>query len=171
MVNLPIFMNYSPAQKKNKGFIQHQLRRSGAGFTLIEILVVMGVLSVLFSIILFLINPAGQFGRANNAQRRSDIAAILNSIGAYTADNKGVLPTGISTTAATITDAVNGANICALLVPKYIPSLPTDPSLKTNDITTCTNYNTGYTVVKDANNRVTIAAPNQEVGDVISITR
>lgn len=152
-------MNYSLAQKKNKGF------------TLIEILVVMGVLAILFSIIIIVADPAKQFGRANNTKRRSDIAAILNSIGAYSADNKGVLPSGITTTAATITDSVNGANICALLVPKYIPSLPTDPSLRTSDITTCTNYNTGYTVVKDANNRVTIAAPSQENGEVISITR
>ncbi len=152
-------MNYSLVQKKNKGF------------TLIEILVVMGVLSIIFSIILTVTNPAKQFSRANNAKRRSDIAAILNAIGAYTADNKGILPNGIATTAANITDAVNGANICVLLVPKYIPSLPTDPSLKTNDITTCTNYNTGYTVVKDANNRTTVAAPNQENGEVISITR
>lgn len=159
MVNLPTFMNYSPVQKKNNGF------------TLIEILVVMGVLAILFTIILIAINPTTQFSRANNAKRQSDIAAILNSIGAYAADNKGVLPTGISTTVATITDSVNGANICSALVPKYIPSLPTDPSLKTSDITTCSNYNTGYTVVKDANNRVTIAAPSQENGEIISITR
>ena len=131
----------------------------------------MGVLSILFSIITIAIDPRKQFGRANNAKRKSDIVAILNAIGAYTADNKGALPAGISTASATITDSVNGANICALLVPKYIPALPPDPSLKTNDITTCTNYNTGYTVVKDANNRVTVAAPNQEYGEVISITR
>lgn len=147
------------------------IKKDNRGFTLIEILVVMGVLSILFSIVVIVIDPGKQFGRANNAKRRSDIAAILNAIGAYTADNKGVLPTGISTSAATITDSVNGANICALLVPKYIPALPTDPSLKTNDITTCTNYNTEYTIVKDANNRVTIAAPNQENNEVISITR
>ncbi len=159
MVVLSIFMNNCLAQKKNKGF------------TLIEILVVMGVLSILFSIITIAINPQKQFGRANNAKRRSDIVAILNAIGAYTADNKGVLPTGIPTTVATITDSVNGANICASLVPKYIPALPPDPSLKTNDITICTNYNTGYTVVKDANNRVTVAAPSQEYGEIISVTR
>ena len=152
-------MNYCLAAKKNKGF------------TLIEILVVIGVLSILFSIILILINPQGQFSRANNAKRRSDIVAILNAIGAYTADNKGVLPSGITITVATITDSVNGANICALLTPKYIPALPTDPSLKTSDITTCINYDTGYTIVKDANNRVTVAAPNQENNEVISITR
>src|SRR3989344_4759802 len=146
-------------------------KKDNNGFTIIELLVVMGILSVLFSIILVVVNPAVQFSRANNAKRRSDILAILNAIGAYAADNRGVLPTGISTASATITDSVDGANICALLVPKYIPALPVDPSLETNDITICTNYNTGYTVVKDANNRVAVAAPNQENGEVISITR
>lgn len=145
--------------------------KSGAGFTLIEILVVMGILAILFTIILFAINPKTQFSRANNAKRRSDIVAILNAIGANAADNKGVLPSGIATVAATITDSAGGSDICSAIVPKYIPSLPTDPSLKTSDITTCTNYNTGYTIVKDANNRVTIAAPNQENNEVISITR
>ena len=152
-------MNYSVAKKKNKGF------------TLIEILVVMGVLVVLFSIVTIVIDPARQFGKANNAKRRSDIVAILNTIGAYTADNKGVLPNGITATVSAITDSVGGANICALLTPKYIPALPTDPSLKTNDVTTCTNYNTGYTIVKDANGRITVNAPSAENGVTISVTR
>lgn len=150
----------------------HCLRKKGNnGFTIIELLVVMGILSVLFSIVLVVVNPAVQFSRANNAKRRSDILAILNAIGAYAADNKGVLPSGITTTVSIISDSVGGAEICSALVPKYIPALPVDPSLKTNDVTTCTNYNTEYTVVKDANNRVTVVAPNQENGEVISITR
>lgn len=152
-------MNHSLLQKKIKGF------------TLIEILIVMGVLLTLFSIITIVIDPAKQFGKANNTKRRSDIAVILNAVGAYTADNKGALPAGIATTAATITDSVGGANICALIVPKFIPALPPDPSLKIPDITTCTSYNTGYTILKDANNRVTVAAPSQENGEIISITR
>ncbi len=150
---------------------QFLIRKRVKGFTLIEILIVMGVLITLFSIITILIDPAKQFGRANNTKRRSDIAAILNAVGAYTADNKGALPVGIATTAAMITDSVGGANICALLVPRFIPALPPDPSFEIADITTCTNYNTGYTIARDANNRVTIAAPSQENGEVISITR
>lgn len=147
--------------------------KSQKGFTLIELLVVIGILAILLSIVLIAINPARQFGQANDTRRRSDVTQILNAIGAYAADNKGILPAGIPlTTAANISDAVGGADICALIMPTYIPALPQDPKTGTGtSITTCTGYDTGYTVVKDANNRVTVAAPLAEVTTPISNTR
>lgn len=143
------------------------------GFTLIELLVVIGILAILLSIVLIAINPARQFGQANDTRRRSDVTQILNAIGAYAADNKGVLPVGIPlTTPANITDTAGGANICADIMPTYIPALPQDPQVGTGtSITNCTVYNTGYTVVKDAAGRVTVAAPNAEVTTPISNTR
>lgn len=145
------------------------------GFTLIELLVVIGILAILLSIVLIAINPARQFGQANNAKRRSDVTQILNAIGAYSADHKGTLPTGIPvapTAPADITDGTGGANICAQIMPTYIPALPQDPKTGAgNSITACTSYDTGYTVQQDANGRVTVAAPNQENGEVITITR
>lgn len=146
------------------------LQKNNKGFTLIELITVMGIIAVLFSIVLIAFNPAKQFGRAHNTERRSDIVAILNAVGAYTAGNNGILPSAITTSVLSITSTSGGADICSLLVPKYISALPVDPALNTNDITSCTNYSTGYTIVKDANNRVTVAAPNQEYGEVISIT-
>ncbi|MBI4097705.1 MAG: type II secretion system protein [Candidatus Levybacteria bacterium] len=140
------------------------------GFTLIELLVVIGILAILLSIVLIAINPARQFGQANNTKRRSDVSQILNAIGAYAADNKGVLPTGITTTAATISNA--GANICSDLLTTYIPALPSDPQTNNGaEITNCSTYTTGYTVVKDANNRVTVAAPGAENTETINISR
>src|SRR6185436_17359193 len=98
------------------------------GFTLIELLVVIGILAVLLAITLIAINPAKQFSQANNTKRRSDVNAILNAIDQYAADNKGVLPTGISgctdvndpcllSNDATIVTAK--VDICAALVTKY----------------------------------------------------
>ncbi|OGH23528.1 MAG: hypothetical protein A2698_00685 [Candidatus Levybacteria bacterium RIFCSPHIGHO2_01_FULL_42_15] len=142
------------------------------GFTLIELLVVIGILAILLSIVLIAINPARQFGQANNTKRRSDTTAILNAIGAYAADNKGNLPSGIPATAATITDGTGGANVCSALMPTYISALPADPAVNNGvAITTCTSYSAGYTVVKDANNRVTVAAPSAENSETISVTR
>lgn len=143
------------------------------GFTLIELLVVIGILAILLSIVLIAINPARQFGQANNTRRRSDVTQILNAIGAFAADNKGVLPAGIpAATPANITDTAGGANICADIMPDYIPALPEDPQVGTGgSFTVCTGYDTGYTVVRDANNRVTVAAPNAENGETISVTR
>ncbi len=148
-----------------------QNKRS-AGFTLIELLVVIGILAILLSIVLIAINPARQFGQANNTKRRSDVTQILNAIGAYAADKKGVLPAGIpATTPAIIGDGTGEANICADILTTYIPALPRDPQLAGGDITSCTGYSTGYTVVKDANNRVTVAAPSAENAETITISR
>src|SRR5436190_22976941 len=101
-----------------------QLKRNNKGFTLIELLVVIGILAVLLAITLIAINPAKQFAQANNTKRRSDVNAILNAINQYMADNKGVLPAGITSTDREISDG--GANLCAVLVPTYIAALPVD---------------------------------------------
>lgn len=147
------------------------------GFTLIELLVVIGILAILLSIVLIAINPARQFGQANNTRRRSDVTQILNAIGAYSADNKGVLPAAISGLAVDTPTAISntGADLCSVLVTNYIPALPQDPQTGTGtSITNCAavgGYVTGYTVSHDASNRVTISAPAAENGEVISNTR
>ena len=148
-------------------------------FTLIELLVVIGILAVLLAITLIAINPAKQFAQANDTKRRSDVNAILNAINQYAADNKGVLPTGITATAAVIGDGVGQVNICGDLVTKYLAALPVDPTDGTDGTTVgnasdCSaGYNTAYEVSQSAtDNRVTITAPGVEtVGETISVTR
>ena len=153
------------------------------GFTLIELLVVIGILAILLAITLIAINPARQFGQANDTKRRSDINAILNSIGQYTASNGGNLPSEITgLTAGTPREfdstatAPSLAGLCAKLVPTYIPALPTDPSKNSQaGIADCTinsgNWgDTGYQISRDANNRITVSATGYD-GSTISVTR
>ena len=110
------------------------------GFTLIELLVVIGILAILLAITLIAINPAHQFAQANNTKRRSDILQVLNAIGQYAAENRGNLPADVVGLTPGTPETLNAANfpgICADLVqgpPAYIPALPTDPSLNTNDV-------------------------------------
>lgn len=144
------------------------------GFTLIELLVVIGILAILLAITLIAINPARQFSQANDTKRRSDVNTILNAINQNMADNKGLVPSGITTTAQEISNT--GANICGDLVPKYIAALPVDP--KTNNgtpVTDCavvSGYLTKYNVVQSAtNNRITVSAPATENLPLISVTR
>lgn len=146
--------------------------RNQKGFTLIEVLVVIGILAVLLLITLVAINPAKQFAQANNTQRNSDVNAILNAINQYAADNKGVLPSGITTSVQNISNT--GSNLCDLLVTDYLAAMPRDPQLGAPfPESACAGaYDTGYTIVRSANNnRITVAAPGAELSASISATR
>jgi len=144
-----------------------------AGFTLVEIIVVIGIIAVLFAIVLVAINPTRQFKQANNTKRQSDIKAILNAVQQFTVANRGLYPAGLSTTAQTI-EKSGGVDLCSLLVTNYLAALPVDPL--TNNGTAVMNcgaaYNTNYTILKSAtDSRITVAAPAAELGVTISVTQ
>lgn len=158
------------------------------GFTLVELIVVIGILAALLAIVLVAINPGRQFAQANNTQRRSDVNAILNAVHQYAAEatNRGALPAGIDTTVRTICGptgtvacpTASSVDLCAALIPTYIADLPRDPTGGSiTGSTTCTgatDYMSGYTIVKTTTaNRVTVAVPvgNQQLGETISVTR
>jgi type IV pilus assembly protein PilA len=153
-----------------------------SGFTLIEILVVIGIIAILAVIVLIAINPGRQFAQSRNTQRTSNVNAILNAVGQRMADNKGVFTgTGCTTdvpTTATRMQNTGGYDIAPCLVPTYITALPFDPSTTTPTIakwTSVSNYDTGYHIVKDAaTGRVTVCAYTIETNvstDPICITR
>lgn len=140
------------------------------GFTLIEVLLVIVIIAILAGIVLIAINPGRQVSQANNAQRSSDVNALLNAIHQYSIDNRGALPADITTTAGVIDSTA--IDICADLVPTYMAGLPTDPTDADATYTDCaTAYDTGYTVIQDANGRVTVSAPSAELSETISVTR
>jgi prepilin-type N-terminal cleavage/methylation domain-containing protein len=156
------------------------------GFTLIELLVVIGILAILLAITLIAINPSQHFQGARNAQRQSDVVAILDAIYEYEAANKGNLPanlTAVTSTPAEITNDLTtfptGVDLCTDLVPTYIADLPLDPTIgsktPTSSASACgaTKYDTGYTIAKSASNRFTIAAPEglTDGNTNISVTR
>lgn len=143
----------------------HKINKSG--FTLIEILVVIGIIAILAAIVIIAINPARQFAQARNSQRTSNVNSILNSIGQRLADNKGLFRessdlvcTGamdLPTVKSIITDngAANTVNLRPCLTPTYIPELPVDPSSGVSG----TPYNTQYSVQKDATTgRITVCS-------------
>jgi prepilin-type N-terminal cleavage/methylation domain-containing protein len=151
------------------------------GFTLIELLVVIGILAILFSIVLIAINPAKQFGQANDTKRRSDTLQILNTIHQYVAEHSGQLPTGLAIDTAATNIASTGINLCTILTPMYISALPVDPAQVAatgkpqGEALTSTEcaagaYDTGYQIAVDHTGRVTVSAP-QAVTPPITITR
>lgn len=169
----------------------NKILKKQKGFTLIEILVVIGIIAVLALIVLIAINPARQFALARNTQRTSNVNAVLNGVGQRLVDNKGLFKgtftiNGVNYTcpdltalavgtAYNITSAVGVGNLdLACLTPTYIPTLPFDPSAVGANWVSSANYDTQYTLAIDANQRITICAPTLEasVGNAaICITR
>lgn len=146
---------------------------AGKGTVILLIIIIAVFLaSIILPIYLILLNPFRQIALANNTRRSGDVNAILNSVSQYMADNKGVIPSEITTTTKSISNT--GANLCNVLVPGYLAALPVDPSINGGVvIKNCTTaYNTGYTIVRNiVSNKITVSAPAAELKESISVTR
>lgn len=147
------------------------------GFTLIEILVVIGIIAILASIVVVAINPAKQFAQANNSQRWSNVNAILNAVHQYSVDNRGSIPSSITGTETAICRSTDDAGVVVAttsctglieltdaLVPLYVVGIPTDP-------TASTALSSGYTIATTTGDRIIVRAPASENGEAISVTR
>ena len=53
------------------------------GFTLLELLIVIAILSILGAIVIFLLNPAETLKKARDSQRISDLSTIKTALGIY----------------------------------------------------------------------------------------
>jgi prepilin-type N-terminal cleavage/methylation domain-containing protein len=141
------------------------------GFTLIEVLVVMGIIALLSTIVLVAINPARQFAQSRDTQRTSNVTALLNAIGQRAVDNRGIFETGCAAGQIPATTTAIKSSGGFDIYPIYMALLPVDPKVGT--FTGPTNYDTGYTLFRDSvTGRVTIAAPSTEIATpTISISR
>jgi len=59
------------------------------GFTLIELIIVIAVISILAGAIFVAVDPARRLHETRNARRWSDVTTILDAIKKYQADNEG----------------------------------------------------------------------------------
>jgi prepilin-type N-terminal cleavage/methylation domain-containing protein len=137
-------------------------KKQKTGFTLIEILVVIGIIAILAAIVIVAINPARQFAQARNTQRESDVSTILNAVGQLMVDNKGNALSSSNCSGignvpdSTVRNIGNGGGSSVnltCLVPTYIASsMPFDPDGGSLS-------NTQYTITASSTGRYEICAP------------
>lgn len=150
-----------------------------AGFTLIEILVVVALIAILTAITFIAINPAKNFQDTRNAQRSADVTQILNAVTQFTSEqgntvamltNTGGIAIPVCPSTAPIGPVVSPAANVVLepdLVDEFIVQIPSDPLADR-----AVDY--GYTICQTSGGRITVAAPDIEpVGTtkVISVSR
>lgn len=144
------------------------------GFTLLELLIVMALIAILAGIVIAALNPARQFANARNSSRYAHLNVIMNAISSNMAEHSGTFTcaTGVIPAAATnMSSTVGDYDIAPCLVTEYLSSMPFDPSATGAKWTSEADYNSGYTVLKAADGRITVAAPAAENSVVISLTR
>ena len=150
-------------------------RHSKKGFTLIELLVVIAIIAILAVIVFVALNPVKRFQDSRNARRTQDAQSLLTAIHEYIVDNGGTMPAGITTSEQQLGTCVAGGNtLCTTAgaacvdmsstLASYMKSIPVDPG-------SGTTATTGYSVMRDANNIVTVKACAAEAGAVIQASR
>jgi type IV pilus assembly protein PilA len=143
-----------------------------SGFTLIEILLAIGILAILATAAIIAINPARQFAEARDTQRWSDVHAIMNAISQYAIGHKGALPPGMPTANDFQEICQTGAPSCDGLYNMqsltenaiYLTAIPKDPACP--DGCPEGTYGTGYFVTLNSEGRIDIQARYAERGDV-----
>ena len=145
------------------------------GFTLIELLIVIAIVSILSGVVLIAVNPGRQLAQARNSERWAEVNAILSAVNQFEVDY-GALPDCATTTVSDIgtgdcdlgaTDLLTVPAGDQAMVPGFIAEIPAGPDTACSVSDTC--YNIATTAADPA--RVTISAPNAELGVLISVTR
>ena len=169
-------------------FIQREKNNStqNQGFTLVELLLVIGIIAVLAVVVFVALDPAKRFADARDARRTSNVETILSAVHQYVIDNKGSFPDTFSLNEEWMlgssgnycvnnTKAGEGGcnannNSCLDLVTippyslaKYLKTMPFDPKTGTTEITQ-------YSIMRNDNGIVTIKACDAEGGN-ISVSR
>jgi prepilin-type N-terminal cleavage/methylation domain-containing protein len=149
-----------------------KIKNSKKAFTLLEILLVVGIIAILAGIVIVAINPSKQIATVRNTQRQSDIKQINSALQQYFIDHGSYPPSILDATTLTeICDTddapapsgVTCTNLVDLsvLVPTYLAAIPKDPNATT------TNY-AGYKVIKGpTTGLISLGAPLAELGQSI----
>lgn len=162
-----------------------QKKASKKGFTLIELLIVIGVVGILAALAFVALNPLARFQDARNAQRWTNISAIMSAIKLHQVDNGGAYIDAISDLTAgrnlqigynqemCVNPCLNPTitiyegpcvDLRGLVTGGYLAELPVDPNC-----TGATEEITRYYLSKNSTGTITVGSCCEELGSNSSI--
>ena len=153
-------------------------RSTRAGFTLIELIIVIAIIAIISAAVFVAIDPARRLHAARNSSRWADVTAVLEAVKKYQVDNDGDLPaTAVAIDSAVATVQLIGQNIgpCNTLtcsgtsivtsgcgvsglgadLAPYLKKIPKDPK-------TGSANDTRYHINKDAYGLLSVGACDEE---------
>lgn len=140
------------------------MNKNNKGFTMVELMVVIGTIAILVAIVLVAVNPGRQFANARDTQRRSDLYSITNAVYEYVTENKGIFPTNFPETSTCIGTGASCYDLGSIIVPTYITEIPQDPS-------TGTAEDTGYDIYQNSEGRIVVRAESEVGTGTIEVVR
>ena len=161
-----------------------------AGFTLVELLMVIGIIGVLAAIVVVAINPTKQLGSARDTKRRSEVNSILNAVSQYAIDHGGRLPCDPSgspcvdgtwrmlgnqgwgcdeTPTCNETGIASACLFLRSLSGTYITTIPADPRFGSGNGLDAGSKS--FYIVRTVEQRINVKACQAEAGEVSTISR
>jgi prepilin-type N-terminal cleavage/methylation domain-containing protein len=108
------------------------------GFTLLELLLVIGMVAILSGIVILALNPGRSLAKTRDLQRTVGISEINKALSQYYIDHgsypptlahniKSICKTGSSATSTDLGCGTDEVDL-SMLVPTYLPAIPVDPT-------------------------------------------
>lgn len=116
--------------------MQTHPRSSRHGFTILELILVVGMLAIIAAIVITAINPTSQLSATRDTKRVQEIRELKNALEQYIIDGNSVagVPTGITNAEEICQNSVSEAGCTGtgfylgFLTPNYIVDIPNDPT-------------------------------------------
>ena len=138
--------------------MKREIKNKLLGFTIIELLIVIGIITVLVAVAVVSINPSNQLLNARNNQRKVHVETIYGAIEHYSFYERSLPPCFSTVSVGEEFDAI----ACeADLTPLYLAEMPKDPVYG--------NGNTGYLLREDVQTgRVGVKASGEGEGNIFA---